>query len=63
MLDIFLTNWAYMDHEVIPPGASDGLHRHAGVEEVYFVMDGNGTFQLNDESHAMSMGRRPCPLQ
>jgi mannose-6-phosphate isomerase-like protein (cupin superfamily) len=49
-MDVFLTNWAYMDHEVIPPGASDGLHRHAGVEEVYFVMDGNGTFQLNDET-------------
>jgi uncharacterized cupin superfamily protein len=52
-MDVFLTNWAYMDHEVIPPGASDGLHRHAGVEEVYFVMDGNGTFQLNDETHAI----------
>ena len=51
--DVFLTNWAYMDHEVIPPGASDGLHRHTAVEEVYFVMDGNGTFQLNDESHAI----------
>lgn len=51
--DVFLTNWAYMDHEVIPPGASDGLHRHAGVEEVYFVMDGNGTFQLNDETAAI----------
>ncbi|HEY1649861.1 MAG TPA: cupin domain-containing protein [Terracidiphilus sp.] len=48
--DVFLTNWAYMDHEVIPPGASDGLHRHAGVEEVYFVMDGSGSFQLNDET-------------
>ena len=51
--DVFVTNWAYMDHEVIPPGASDGLHRHTGVEEVYFVMNGNGTFQLNDETHAI----------
>jgi uncharacterized cupin superfamily protein len=52
-MDVFLTNWAYMDHEVIPPGASDGLHRHAGVEEVYFVMDGSGIFQLNDETKAI----------
>lgn len=54
--DVFLTNWAYMDHEVIPPGASDGLHRHAGVEEVYFVMDGSGTFQLNDETALIHKG-------
>ena len=51
--DIFQTNWAYMDHEVIPPGASDGLHYHRGVEEIYFVMEGGGTFQLNDETAAV----------
>lgn len=51
--DIFQTNWAYMDHEVIPPGASDGLHYHRGVEEIYFVMEGDGTFQLNDETAAI----------
>jgi mannose-6-phosphate isomerase-like protein (cupin superfamily) len=54
--DVFLTNWAYMDHEVIPPGASDGLHRHMGVEEVYYVMDGSATFQLNDESAPIHKG-------
>jgi uncharacterized cupin superfamily protein len=53
---VFLTNWAYMDHEVIPPGASDGLHRHSGVEEVYYVMDGSATFQLNDDTAPIQKG-------
>ena len=54
--NVFLTNWAYMDHEVIPPGASDGLHRHSGVEEVYYVMEGTATFQLNDEKAPINTG-------
>ena len=53
---VFLSNWAYMDHEVIPPGASDGLHYHSGVEEVYYVMDGTATFQLNDEKGTIKAG-------
>jgi mannose-6-phosphate isomerase-like protein (cupin superfamily) len=35
---VFLTNWSYVDHLALPAGASEGLHRHAGVEEVYYVM-------------------------
>jgi mannose-6-phosphate isomerase-like protein (cupin superfamily) len=48
--DVFLTNWAYVDHLLIPPGASDGLHYHAGVEEIYYVMKGEGQVKLNDET-------------
>ena len=25
---VFLTNWSYMDHLIVTPGASEGLHRH-----------------------------------
>ena len=54
--DVFLTNWAYVDHLVIPAGASDGLHRHTGVEEIYYVMDGSGSVQLNAETAPIQKG-------
>ena len=48
--EIFQTNWAYVDHLLLPAGASEGRHRHAGVEEIYFVLRGEGEVQVDDES-------------
>jgi mannose-6-phosphate isomerase-like protein (cupin superfamily) len=48
--DIFLTNWAYVDHLLLPSGASEGRHRHAGVEEIYFVLNGEGEVRVDEES-------------
>ena len=39
-----------MGHLLIPPGSSDGLHRHEGVEEIYYVMSGEGQVTLNGET-------------
>lgn len=44
--EVFRTNWAYVDHLLLPPGTSLGKHRHQGVEEVFYVMAGTGTFRL-----------------
>lgn len=52
----FSTNWAYVDHYVIPPGASIGMHEHQGVEEVYLVIAGEGTAQVGTESAAFKKG-------
>ncbi|MCP5114897.1 MAG: cupin domain-containing protein, partial [bacterium] len=47
---LFRTNWAYVDHVVIPPGASIGAHSHQGIEELNYVIAGEGTVRVDDES-------------
>ncbi len=58
--EVFSTNWAYIDHLLLPPGTSVGRHRHEGVEEVFYVMKGTGSFQLggaeNEEAVRLSGG-------
>ena len=53
---VFLTNWSYMDHLLLPVGASDGKHRHAGVEEIYYVLNGSGEVQVNGETSPIHKG-------
>ena len=48
--EVFYTNWSYVDHLVIPPGASVGKKRHRSVEEFYYVLDGSGTVEINGET-------------
>jgi mannose-6-phosphate isomerase-like protein (cupin superfamily) len=52
----FVSNWAYVDHYLVPAGASIGRHFHEGVEEVYFVIKGKGTVYVNDENAEIVYG-------
>lgn len=54
--EVFLTNWSYVDHLILPSGTSEGRHRHVGVEEVYYVMDGNGQVQINGKTAPVTKG-------
>ena len=59
---VFLSNWSYVDHLVLPPGASEGMHRHTGVEEVYYVINGDGEASVGSETTPIHKGDA-VPLQ
>jgi mannose-6-phosphate isomerase-like protein (cupin superfamily) len=54
--EVFFTNWSYVDHVVLPANASIGAHRHEGVEEFYYVMNGSGEARVNDETAPIRAG-------
>jgi mannose-6-phosphate isomerase-like protein (cupin superfamily) len=53
---VFYTPWAYVDHELIQPGGDTGTTRYSDMSEAYYVMSGNGSVTVNDETAAITKG-------
>ena len=54
--EVFYTHWSFVDHLVVPAGASVGKKRHPSVEEVYYVLAGEGSVTIGDESAPIGQG-------
>lgn len=54
--EVFLSNWSYVDHLVLPHETSEGRHRHTGLEEIYFVLNGEGEVQVDKETASIHKG-------
>lgn len=53
---VFKSPWAYVDHLLVPPGSSVGGHQHRGVAEFYYVMNGQGTISVGNQSAPIRSG-------
>ena len=53
---VFSSSWSFVDHYLLPPGASIGPVTKNGMSEVYYVMNGAGTATIGGETAQVRAG-------
>jgi mannose-6-phosphate isomerase-like protein (cupin superfamily) len=53
---VFLGPWAYVDHLLLPPGASTARQTHQDIGEFYYVMSGEGAATVGAETAPIRSG-------
>jgi mannose-6-phosphate isomerase-like protein (cupin superfamily) len=53
---VFFTAWSYVDHVLLPPGATTETTTLADMSEMYYVMAGDGTVTVGAESAPIRTG-------
>jgi mannose-6-phosphate isomerase-like protein (cupin superfamily) len=48
--------FTYIHDNMLEPGASIGVHTHEGDEEVYFILEGYGTMEVDGEETKVGPG-------
>ena len=56
-VNLFETPRMFCDIYCLEPGQSQRLHAHDGQDKVYFVLEGEGTFQVDDDEQTLGPGR------